>query len=205
MSSIKFNRGVIPLGLTRLFGIKGQFETEVDGIIQPTVSVANLVDSPYLQYGSMMGKSGSQAAVAGENGLIVASPGAQVALQIKRVMVRNTSAAPLDCVFTLVTAANIVTAGIAQFANFVDLSNAPAGEARSSFLSRGSHTAVVGSEVGRITVPADNLVQVEFPEPGVILYGNDEGGIPGLAVWCETVNTLLEAVTFYAREWPLPG
>lgn len=205
MALVPIQRGIIVQGLMRLFGLKGQLESHVDSTVLPTVSVGNLVDSPYLQYGSAMGKSGLSAAVAAEFSCVVARPSATVALQVKEILIRNPTAAALDGVLTILTAANIATAGLTAFANFVDMSQAPAGESRSSDLARGSHTSIVGSEVGRFTVPADNMVSIVFPEPGVILYGNDDGGIPGFGIWCEVANTQLEAVTIYAREWPLPA
>ena len=203
--ALPFNRGVIPQGLARLFGIKGAFAPLVEETILPSVSVADLLDSPYLQYGSSVGRSLASVAVVGEVSCICATPGPNVALQILQINIRNPTAAPLDGAITIMNAGDIATAGLASTSQFIDLAMAPAKEARSSVLLRGSHTAIVGAEIGRFTVPADSMIQLTFPRPGLILFGNDEGGIPGITVWGEVVNTQLEACTFFGREWPLPG
>ena len=51
---------------------------------------------------------------------------------------------------------------------------------------------------------ANDSTTLELPKPGWILFGNDEGGIPGLGVFGAATNNEVRA-TFIGKEWPLPG
>lgn len=200
-----YNRAEVQQALAQWFGIKGSFPTDVDGTILPTMVVGDLTDSPYLRYSIPCHRSTNLAAVAAEFGYILARPGVNVALQVTQIIVQNKTAAGVDFVTRILTQGNVTTAGLAEAGKLLDMSGPEAGSLRPSSIWSGTHTALVGTGGQRFTVAADDTLIWTLPSPGIILYGNDPGGVPALAICSDAVNTAMDDVGFVCREWPLPG
>lgn len=204
---MNFNRGQLVQALAEFFGIKGGTNTDLSSIIQPVVLLGDAADSPYLRYGIPVARAGSRSAVAAEFGYLGARPGAQQALQITAISISNGTAAAQVGSFRVLTAANIATLGIGTPVNMLSLAprEEGAGTLRPSQIVDGTHTtAALGTSFDQWRVAAGEKILIPLPTPGVILYGDDPGGVPGVFVVNDTANEALVA-GFYGREWPLPG
>lgn len=206
--SVSFNRGQLPQAIAQFFGFKGTLAADLDTQIQPVVSVGDIVDTPYLRYGVPVVQQAALAAVAAENGMVVAIPGVAVALQILQVIITNQEATTQLISLDAMTRANITTAGLASSIQFRDTaateSFGATASLRSSAIVSGTHTSLPGARMMLFAVPAGETLIWTFPAPGIILFGNDPTGIPGLSLSNSTANEAMRG-GFFGREWPLPG
>lgn len=203
------NRGEIPFALAQLFNIKGRTGMELDETAVAVAVVAQMTDSPYLRYAVPCIRHMGLAALAANFGYILCSPGPTKILQIRQLLIKNNDAAAIaDFGLRIGSAAFVAQLDTAvSTAQFVDIGAGPAPKSLSSVV-RSFHD-VAGTDTGSLSigsyfVPISASLIVTFPEPGIFLYGNDEGGIPALAVRHATLAVSF-AVTFMGREWPLPG
>lgn len=201
-----FNRGQLPLALSQFLGLKaGDSQFDISETVLASIQLGDITDSPYLRFAIPVGGRTAQAAVAARFSYVYVQPGLAVALQIKNVRIQNSTAGSLDYFLELLTQAQAAALANPSPSQMVDLSSSSTPTLRSSKLNIGdSASSVAGKLFDVVTVPAGSSVLVQLPDPGVILQGNDESGIPALAVVCGTANTLVGA-TYYGREWPLPG
>lgn len=199
-----FNRGQLVDALAQFFGLKGSESTgwAVDATVLATVGLGDLTDSPYLRYSIPIIRGHTQANVAAENSVIVIRPGAMEGTdtQLQQIILRNAGATPKDLLFTMMTNANVTTAGLTEITRFIDVRS---GAGRPTRLWAGSHTAVLGSTLFAVTVPADDSLIIPLPTPGVILPAKSDDGV-NFAVWNETQDENLTA-SFIGREWPAAG
>lgn len=203
--SFQFNRGEIAQALAQFLGFKGTLSLDGEATLLPTVTIASLVDTPYLQYAIPVGTAGSVGATAAENSMVLARPGLSVALAIQKIIVTNDGAAVQDVQFRRYTAADIATAGltsVGQFTNFGAIDSELV--ARPSDVLAGSHTAIAGRGLGLFHVQPDDQLVLDFPAPGIVLYGNDAQGRPAFGAVVNTQNEALRCA-FFGKEWPLPG
>lgn len=205
---IPYNRGEIPQALSWLLGIKGKFESAAEGTLIPGVNVADLFDTPYLRYGIPVCRGHTQSAGAALNSYVMCRPGQSKALQITQVIFTAQSGVAQRATLRILTAANLVTVGFAASAiQMLDLSSNAQGAAAallSSQVSIGTNNGNLGTGFATLGTASGEQVIYSPPAPGIILFGNDEGGIPGLAVVGTVQNEAISA-TFVGREWPLPG
>lgn len=200
-----FNRPQVVQGLQQFLAIKGQLPVQVDESIIPIVNLGDLFDTPYLRYGIPVAEQGAVNAVVAEFAYVCAQPGPAVALQINQVIVTNSEVTAQVLQIGISTAANITAASLSSGPQFCEFAAEQAGTLRPSVVRTGTHTS--GGETNSIIVlrvPAGESFIWEVPPPGVILYGNDPGGVPALAAVNLTANEGLR-VAFVGREWPLPG
>ncbi len=198
-----FNRPEIPQAVAQLLGIKGYNPIDFTPELSAQAVVADLVDSPYLRIAIPLARSVDVAAVAAEHGYVVAVPAFNVALQIQKIRITNSSAGALVHTLTFLAPANITTAGLATTTRFLDVST---GTFRNSALLSGTHTSILGSRIMQVSVPTLTTVEIDLPTPGLIISGsnvNEQQG--GVGVCCNTQNIAVTDVAFIAREWPLPG
>lgn len=203
---LPFNRGQIGQALANFVGLKGGFQPVIEPTVNPVVNIGDLVDTPYLQYGTLVGSNGFQAATAAKYSYVIVQPGDQVALQIYQVIVENRGAAAQPITIRRQTATNVGQLdALAAKSQLRELSSTITGQNRSSFLRAANDASPsIGDAFINASVPAGNTLIWDAPRPGVILYGNDEGGVPALAVAGVNVNEDL-IVSYFGREWPLPG
>lgn len=208
----RFNRGELSQALAQLLGFKGLPDLSSAEEIVPTINVGDLNNSPYLRLAIPAGRQIGQAAGgAGNFSYCLIRPGATVALQIRQIIFLNTSATVQQYYVMLMSAANIAAmSGFATIAytQLTDFGNSDTGTSvlRPSRVGAGLHTSSnnLGVAASRMLCPANNSVIWTLPDPGLVLFGNDPAGIPGLAVTDTLANDALN-VAFVAREWPLPG
>lgn len=203
---MRFSRPQLQDALRRLVQpALSEFTLEVGELISPTIPlITALDDTPYLRYATPCGFHTTQSAVAAEFGYVFAQPGADVVLQILQITLLNQSAATNEYNVNLLTAANVATIGVAARVFLANLAAPSVGGLVSSSLARGTDaSAVIGMGIDSRRIPAGQSSTIVFPRPGVFLFGNDGGGIPGLAVVNLTANDPLK-MSVTAREWPLP-
>jgi hypothetical protein len=200
-----FNRPQLVQAAAQFLGLKGDLPMQVDEQLLSIISMGELTDSPYLRYAIPVAEQGAVTAVALENSYVCIQPSAQVALQIKQILISNAEAVVQFISIAISTAAQIATAGLASGPNVVDFANPIAGTLRGSIIRTGTHTDTgQGNQIIVVRVAAGETFQLTLPDPGIILYGNDEGGIPALSLINNIANEGLRAA-FIGREWPLPG
>lgn len=203
--SEKTNRPELTAALVALLGLKGQFQTEVGAILVPGIQLLDIQNSPYLRYAVPVGGRHSGGPVAARFQHVLAKPGAKVALQITRAIIK--CGAVSEVRLRILSAANIASMDSPGTEDaFVAMAGMVMPERRSSRTQNPDRTiATLGEQIGIVTCDVANVDKlVEFPDPGVILFGSDEGGVPALAAICNTANTFM-AVTYFGREWPLPS
>lgn len=204
-----FNRPELPQAIAEFFGLKGSGSQDAryDPGIVPIVSIAALTDTPYLRYGTLVAARNTRAATAAENGVVLASPGRNVCLAVQQVIVPNEGAAQIIVEIRKLSATQIAALNTATATQMVDLGTRGENSTRSSVVAQGGAAAIAGDSIHRATVPpgvAGPSLVYSFPSPGALLFGDNPGGAPGIAVWNVTQNEILRA-SFIAREWPLPG
>lgn len=200
------NRPELSQALQRFFNIKGTVIPVVDQTVSPVLNVGDLFDTPALRYAIPVSRTMSCAAGgAGIFSFVTVQPGARVALQIKKIEIPNETGASILVKTLLLTAAELatftpVTAATAMF----DLSSQQLQSLRPSTVRADQFNSSAFSNLGDLTIPANTVYTLTFPDPGITLYGNDDGGIPGVAIVNRTAVSAIKA-NFYGREWPLPG
>lgn len=207
--AIQIQRGQVSLALSKLLNVKGEFPLAIDQTIVPTVNIGDLLDNPALRYGIPVARGQTVNAAAALYSGVVFSPGAAVALQIEQIRISTTAAAAMFVICSLLTAAQIAAlTNAGTSVQFVDLTSGQDGVGapvnRPSILRRFQDAAWAGSAVIDVAmIPASGTVTLDLKVP-LCLYGNDPGGVPGLAIYGQT---LLQAISVsgYGREWPLPG
>lgn len=203
----RFNRPEIALALNRFLRIQGGVLDPVFGeTITPTFNIGDLLDSPYLEYGIHACGSLGAAPVVAERGYVWVSPGRNVLLQVRRIVIRNENAGAHLVDTKLFSAANIAAIGTVSTQKLIQVTGALESgvDLRSSFLASGTDAANTGQSLESYTIPANSHVVIDFPEPGITLRGDDAGGVPGFGMRTGTPNELISMAVF-AREWPLPG
>lgn len=200
-----FNRPEIAEALARFLSFKGKISLQAEEQIVPVVNIGDIANSPYLRYGVPVAESDTIAAAgAGELGFVAIRPGATVCLAVRQIVVPAT-ANFMSLSVRVCTLAQLAAAGSVEGPKVLDLSAEEIGATRSSVLNTGSDAAFIGNGMFGITVPANGATVVyEFPEPGLILYGNNPNGRGALVVQENAANRDLH-LGFVAREWPLPG
>ena len=196
----KFNRGPLGDAITRFFDIQGGANPEYDETLSAQLKLADLDDSPYLRFAIPVARHGLAAAVALEFSVLVARPASSVVLQLTQIQVSNEGAAAQLLTTSLLSEANVTSAGIALQSNMRDLTSMSL--TRPSAIWQGSHGSIVGANIARLIVPPSQTVIYQFPKPGILLFGNDPDGVGGFGVWGRTANEAVD-VGFYGREWPL--
>lgn len=203
-----FNRGEVNQALARMLGVKGELRLDLEQLVVPTLDIADLADSPYYasSFSRGVGRSSTQAAVAAKNGFVGVRPGERVALQVRRVIIGNPEAALAQTfAIEVMSAANISALGALTTAQMGFTSPPEAGQlAPSKLFLAAANTTGAGAVIGGCVLAASSSIILDLPEPGVCLYGDDPGGIPGLVVVGITQNQAVQAA-FFGREWPLPG
>lgn len=204
MGTRPFNRPQVAEAIAGFLGTKGTLLLEAETGLVPVVNVGDVANSPYLRYGVPVAESDTAPAVVGGLAYVAIRPGATVCLAVRQIIVPAT-ANFMSLSVRVATLAQLAAAGSVEGAKVLDLSDRQAGTLRSSVLNIGTDPGFVGNGLFGITVPANGATVVyEFPEPGLILYGDDVGGRAGLLVQENIANRTLH-VGFVAREWPLPG
>lgn len=201
-------RGEIPAALAALFALKGHTPLLLDEVAVPVVSIANMTDSPYMRYAFPVIGHMQAAALAANFGYVIARPGAGKVLQVRQVVFKTSDAAAQDINVRVGSAAFVaqLDTPIADL-QMVDISGGPAPKLASSRMS--SFHDVAGTDtgsqsIGSFWVPPAVSVILTYPEPGVCIFADDDGGIPCYAVRNATLNKQF-AVTIMGREWPLAG
>lgn len=195
-----FNRGEIVQAISLFLGMKGQADVQFDGQLLPVMQVGDLTDTPYLRYAIPVGLRTSRAADAGNVGAIVARAGANVALQVKKIVLSHTNAAAAGLQIRLMTAAEVATITLSTPSKMADLAADEQRVLRPSTLTTGLIASPPGLAIYVIELGVGVNDTFEFPDPGVILFP-DKGAI---AVTGDVVNEQISA-SFFGREWPLPG
>lgn len=202
---MNFNRGELALALSQYLGIKGEFAPDFDPTVVSSIPLVDgLHNTPYLRFGIPVARAAQKSAVAGAHSYLVARPGPNVALQITAVTLNNTSGAAIATTLRLLTAANIAACAPGTPTAMLDLASREAGvgSLRSSVIVPAENVSPnIGTSFDKILAAAATKTLMEFPAPGIILYGGDAGG---LAVVDDIQNETINC-SFYGREWPLPG
>jgi len=205
---IPTQRAEIARALADLFVLKGKMPLGIDEVVVPVAMVADLTETPYLRYAAPVGRATTQAATAANFAYVMVRPGAARVLQIHAVLIRNPDVAAQTFSIKIGTAAFVAQLDtVASAGRLIDLANPIANTLVSSLLQ--TALDVAGTDTGSnsiisVDIPAGSSLYVPLPDPGISLYGNDEGGTPALAVKCSTI-ALGVGASFYGREWPLPG
>ena len=200
----RFNRAEIPQAIAAFFGVKDAFETDVVQTLQPVVVVGSVLESPYLKYGIPVGVGFSSPAVAARFAHVVIQPGQNVALEIHQLVISNATANVWDLSLRLASATDVATlANLSARTQARDLAGQPVKTLRSSSVRSGDGASSIGIQVLPVVVPANTDRVFTFPDP-IVLYGNDDTGLPAVCISNNTANQLLQA-HILGKEWPLPG
>lgn len=201
-------RGEIPAALAALFALKGHTPLLLDEVSVPVVTIANMTDSPYMRYAVPVVYHQAAAALAANFGYVLARPGAGKVLQIRQVVFKTNEAAAQDLGIRIGSAAFVAQLDtLVSTNNMVDVSGSPAPKRASSITQ--TYQDVAGTDTGSqgihsVWVPPGVSVILTYPDPGVCLFADDDGGVPCYAVRQSTLNSHF-AVSFMGREWPLAG
>lgn len=201
-----FNRFELPLALRGFLDTSDNPDLALEETVQPTASLGDISDTPYLRYGDPCSGAVQPAAVAAQYGWAGFRPGSRVALQILSVVVTNQNLTAFLGSLRIATNAH-VTASTTKAEASKLLAMAPADASAlnmSSSIWRGAKNAFIGDQITMIQCPAASTLVITFPRPGIILRGNDPSGIPAFIVNDHVVNETFD-VSVFAREWPLPG
>lgn len=203
----RFNRPQLVDSLRAFFKIDGEYSAAVEDVIGVTAPlVASLDDTPFIRFSVPVGGYAGQAAVAAENAVVLVRPGASGVLDIRALLIQNSTAGAFTLRLGLLTNAQVTTAGVTLNSQLKDLSNgnitAPGAIDRPSAIYTGTHTAIVGTLIGALSVPANSSLLWQPPGTVATLFGSDSQ--PALAIWNATQNEEISNVTFWGREW-VPG
>lgn len=205
---IPTQRAEIVKALSDLFVLKGETKFSLEELIMPVALTADLTESPYLRYAIPVGRGVNIGAVAARFGYQLFRPGANKVLQVKQIIIHNSDVAAQTFNVRIGTAAFVAQLDTIIGTNQLqDLSSNVANSRVSSIQQNASDVA--GTDTGSsslftVALPATSSQIITFPFPGISLFGSDEGGVPALAVKCETLNIGFGSGVF-GREWPLPG
>lgn len=201
-------RGEIPAALAALFALKGHTPLELDEVAVPTAIIANMTDTPYMRYSVPVIRHVGVNAVALNFGYAVISPGPTKVLQIRQIVLKTNEVAAQDVGIRIGSAAFIAQLDtLVSTAPMVDVGAPPVPRFVSSnvrVFSDVAGTDTGSSSIGSFWIPPAVSVILTYPEPGVCLYGDDEGGVPCMAIRQAALNSHF-AVTVMGREWPLVG
>lgn len=203
-----FNRPEIADAIARFLGIKDRLGVAVDSTVIPVLTVGPTLDrTPYSRFGVPVCENQAVGAVAANFGVVWIQPGRQVALSVHKAVIANQTAGAQTFSLRALTAANIATIGGGSGVRQVfDMSAQEAGwgSLRGSAVVSDHHTSIEGNGLMEVSVPVAGTVEVEF-DPPFVLYGNDPGGVPGLGFFNNNDDDAITAISFFGREWPLPG
>jgi hypothetical protein len=203
--SVPYNRPGLAEGLTRFLGVKGGFTSEYEGVLSPVLVAATLHNSPYLRDRVAVGGSGTSPAVVAAQSYFGVRPGPNVVFQAKRFSIRGVAAARVLSAQVLSAADILTLTAPAALSKLLDLSTDDRSKAfTSSDMWSGSAAGGIGGRISAFDQLAGTQYDLEFPEPGVFLFGNDPSGRPGLFIENNNLNEAVLA-TVYGYEWPLPG
>lgn len=186
--------------------VDSRFGMDISQHAAPTIPLVDSLDNtPYLQdYGAPVGKQHSVGQVLNENGFVVAKPAPDRALQIRQITI-NSGTVESQFLVSVLNATELATVGMGTEFEMVALSSRTAGGRVRSVITAGTHTtSSVGLSVMACRLNVGDSTIITLPGPGIILYGDDKGQVPGLAVICLVQNEGMR-VGFVGREWPLPG
>lgn len=204
-----FNRGELVEGIARYLGIRAAAPFTVGDTIIPTVGLGDLTGLPYLprDFGVPCMAFDSRALLAANHPYVLATPGPNVVLQLRQMWIHNTEGAAVSVSIRWLDGAELATlATPGSELRFHELCGDKVGRVRASFVKDYHHTAAIGTNLGYVRIPAGDMKVVEWPDPGVLLWGNDEEGRGGFGVVRDDAPaTLLGVCTFVGREWPLPA
>jgi len=187
--------------LTAALGLKGRFRLSLDEIIVPVAVTDFLPDTPYTSIVPISGST-SQVAVALEFSYIMIQAVAGSILVVDQVLIDNQSGGDASYQFRLLTAGEVAAVSVAAFNTSLNLNSPIIGGlvARSGALvSRGTHTALVGTIAGRINILAGMTERFKFPS-GASSYGDDSEGPVAITFFDTTVNQPM-AATFFGRQF----
>lgn len=209
MGQFGFNRGEVTQSIARYLSYKGRYAGVIDELISPVLPLATLDSTPYLRLGIPVARMANKASVAANNSWIIARPAPTLVLQIKSVIVMCLAVSQVT--LRMLTTTDIAGLGALTTLQFVELAGVDVGAGPVTPGLRPStvDTAAVigvgfGQAIARWIHTANTNYQIDFPDPGICLFGNEPAGLPALGICCETVNTTLNA-SIIGREWPLPG
>lgn len=142
-------------------------------------------------------------------------PGPGVALQVLRLRVVNLTGQNRQYSLRYISHADEVTlqntAGAAYVGNqLVSLTSVPAGKLLTSAIRASGAVAELGTQLDQYrldNLPADasgdpSTLTIDFPEPGIWLFGTDDPGPSGLALFDTSANSGFR-MSAYGFEWQL--
>lgn len=204
---LHLNRAEIAQAIAELMVVKGKTAFTLDETIVPTINIGDIADTPYLnKYGLAVSRRETKTAGAATFAYQVASPAPNKVLQLLQICANNNTGAAVGILIAMMTATNIAGIDTPGTVNkFMDVGSQIAAKLVGSSVLLGLDAASsLGSLLRVVTIPASSSFTWDLPGSGIFLYGNDEGGVPGVAVIGSAFNQTIE-VTFGGREWPLPG
>lgn len=203
--SLTTNRAALAQALSQLFNNKGRTQLVLDETVVPIVSLGDVTQLPYLRYGIPVGRGSFTAAAVALAAFNVARPGPTKVLQIRKIIIQNASGVLGSYEIRILTAADLALITLGGVVQFLDLSNPISKTFTSSTITSATNaTAAIGARLAVVNCPNDDHRVIDFPDPGIALFGDDEGGRGGLSVANQNLN-FSQSVCFYGREFPLPG
>lgn len=199
------NRPEIVRALANIFSLKGKLSFVLDETLVPVVNAGDLARTPYLQFPRPCSELVTATGGAATFAYMGYMPAPNKVLQIGQLIISNDTGAAITAVIRILTGANLTAVPITVTGQMLDLGSELAGRLLGSQTFTGFNAAgSLGNGFARINIPSASTVIWTPPAPGISLFGNDEGGVPGIAVVPAAVLQGLQVSTF-AREWPLPG
>lgn len=218
MSGKLFNRGGLDAGLAEFLGLKGQLNASIESEIRPVIVVADLSSGPYSRHFVPVVATQSLAPSAAQFAYGGVRPGVGMALQILKCSVLSLEAAPgHTCSMHLMPPAAITAIAAGGTSSAAQMTRAShvwelASDVAVQFA--GSQKLDIVSTVSRqdgtidtFNAPAsgaEKRIDIVFPEPGIILTRLSAAATGCLMVRSSSLDSDM-IVTWYGREWPLPG
>lgn len=154
-----------------------------------------------------VGRAATSAALAANNSNVGAAPGENSILRIRHMIITNEAAATRSYTYHIgridTFLAGIASQGSAAFAELAGRRYYPdaSGSQSNSMIYFGTRAGTFGATIGKVAVPPGSSLIIEFPEPGLVLFGGRSAGPGGIVVQNTTVNDPC-LVGFYGLESP---
>jgi hypothetical protein len=174
--------------------------------VSPIAIIYDAIDSPYHRAGLLLKRllNSAGAPPAGDFAYVWAVPAANTALQILGFRLVNNSGAARVFNEKIFRRVDIDAIGADSVDNFQYISKPPVLTMSPCRLEQGTHNADSGATLDQFTLAnAGDTGLILFPKPGIVLFGNDPGGIPGWGFRLATVTVGPFTLSVIAREWPL--
>jgi hypothetical protein len=135
--------------------------------------------------GVMVMGSRNTVAVVGEYGVVAVQPGSETMLQVLQCWITNDDTAAQQIFpIRVFTRAQLAALGTLQGDRFglTQVSATEIGKQTSSFTKSWNNPTTAGTATVHARVNAGETMMWHPPRPGILLFGNDPGGVPGFGI-----------------------